>query len=86
MLIPPNAVAAADAFNRVRREIVILFLPGASLFVLVSLKGPCCLVIMPARIGQAFSAHAAFAAFDFVGWIGRGCRRQDRRRKRKGNP
>jgi hypothetical protein len=38
MPTPPKAVAAADAFNRVRREIVILFLPATSMFVFVRLK------------------------------------------------
>jgi hypothetical protein len=55
MLTPPNAVAAADAFNSVRREIVILFLPTTSLFAFVRRKGPCRLVIMSRQSGQAFS-------------------------------
>jgi hypothetical protein len=55
MLTPPNAVAAADAFNSVRREIVILFLPTTSLFAFVRREGPCRLVIMSRQSGQAFS-------------------------------
>jgi hypothetical protein len=38
MPMPPKAVAAADAFNKVRREIVILFLPAMSSFAFVMSK------------------------------------------------
>jgi hypothetical protein len=87
MLTPPNAVAAADAFNSVRREIVILFLPTTSLFAFVRRKGPCRLVIMSRQSGQAFSLcdqrprpsarpgrgrrRTAFAEREFVGSIAR---------------